>query len=194
MISVNAANSEPMTARMIIDGDRSNNRDDQKRKNSVHFIMYSDPVRGGVVSMRDVHIISSNGSGFPGGRPAHHIDERALFLESDSGAARKADLAVDHLDSIGEPAEWLENARIAFIAAEPETGGHIERHLVSAMGNDAAAGPSVRFDHRDGAEIFDEAVGECAVELEPVGFRVQTAIADEIAGVLHRKEILAGRH
>ena len=43
-------------------------------------------------------------------------------------------------------------------------------------------------------QVFAEAVGERAVELQPVAVRAHAAVADQVAGVLVAEEVFAGGH
>ena len=47
-----------------------------------------------------------------------------------------------HPHAVGEAAIGLEQVRIALIAAQPEPGGDVERHLVAAMRDAAPRRPS----------------------------------------------------
>ena len=44
------------------------------------------------------------------------------------------------------------------------------------------------------AQVFDEAVGQGAIELQPVAVGPHAAVAQQVAGVLVREQVLAGRH
>ena len=44
------------------------------------------------------------------------------------------------------------------------------------------------------AQVLDQPVGERAVELQPVAVAAHAAVADQVAGILHREQVLAGRH
>ena len=44
------------------------------------------------------------------------------------------------------------------------------------------------------AQVLDEAVGQRAIELQPVAIGPHAAVAQQIAGVLMREQVLAGRH
>ena len=48
--------------------------------------------------------------------------------------------------------------------------------------------------HLERAQVLDQAVAERAVELQPVAVRAHAAVADQVARVLHREQVLAGRH
>ncbi len=62
------------------------------------------------------------------------------------------------------------------------------------MGDAAAGGPAVVFQHVERAQVFDEAVAEGAVELQPVAVGAHAAVADEVAGVLHGEQVFARGH
>ena len=50
------------------------------------------------------------------------------------------------------------------------------------------------FEHRERALVLAQAVGERAVELQPVAVRPHAAVAQQIARVLVAEQVLAGRH
>src|SRR5579859_2593504 len=87
----------------------------------------------------------------------------------------------------------LEDSRIGFVPAQAQSRGDVQRHLVAAMGDAALGRPSVLAQHFQYAQILHEPVAERAVELQNIPIRPQSAIADQIARVLHRKEVFAGR-
>src|SRR5689334_20033594 len=124
----------------------------------------------------------------------HFRVEIRLALEADARQLRHDDVAVVHADAVGEAAIGLEQVRIAFIAAEAETGRDVERHLVAAMRDAAARRPAMRMQDFERALIFAEAIGQRAIELQPVAVRAHAAIADEIARVLMAEQVFAGRH
>src|SRR5579883_2875726 len=62
-----------------------------------------------------------------------------------------------------------------------------------AMRHDAPTRPSMRGEHVERAEILDEAIGKGAVELQEVAVGPQVAIADEVARILMREQVLASR-
>ena len=47
--------------------------------------------------------------------------------------------------------------------------------------------------HVERAQVLDQPVAQGAVELQPVAVGPQTAVAQQVAGVLHREQVLAGR-
>ena len=50
------------------------------------------------------------------------------------------------------------------------------------------------FQHPEGPEIFDQAIAQGTVKLQPVPVRTHPAVADQISGVLHGEEVLACCH
>ena len=44
------------------------------------------------------------------------------------------------------------------------------------------------------AQILDQPVGQRAVELQPVAIRSHPAMTQQVAGILMREEVFAGRH
>src|ERR1700719_1781751 len=65
---------------------------------------------------------------------------------------------------------------------------------MATVWNAAARRPSVLFQHFQYAEVFNQAVAKCAVELQYVAIRTHARIADQIACVLNGKKILARGH
>src|SRR4051812_23162698 len=122
----------------------------------------------------------------------HLAIEIALALKADTGKVRHRDVAVLDTYAVGEAAIGLEQVRIAFIAAEAEAGGDIERHLVPAMRDATARRPAVGLQHRKRALILTEPVGQRAIELQPVAIGPHAAIADEVSRVLVAEQVLAG--
>src|SRR5256714_14150466 len=94
-----------------------------------------------------------------GGEPAHDGVERRLPLESDAGPFRQREIAAVQLGVIGKAAEGAEYAGIGFRAAEPETSGNGERHLIAAVRKQCAARPAVALEHCDGAGVLHDAIG-----------------------------------
>ena len=56
-------------------------------------------------------------------------------------------MAVLHPHAVGKSAIGLEQVRIALIAAQPEPGGDVQRHLVAAMRDAALAATSLPSQH-----------------------------------------------
>ena len=50
----------------------------------------------------------------------------------------------------------------------------------------------MRRQHVERAQVLDEAVGQRRIELQAVAVRPQAAVADQVARVLHREQVLAG--
>src|SRR5262245_55448624 len=85
--------------------------------------------------------------------------EIRLPLEADTRQIGHGDVAVLDADAIGEAAIGLEQVGIALVAAEPETGRDVERHLVAAMRDAAAWRPAVGLQDLQRALVFAKAVG-----------------------------------
>src|SRR5215204_4498035 len=128
--------------------------------------------------MRVEHIIPFNTRLLARGDPMHDFEERTLFFKPNTGTRWKTDFSLLVSNAIGESTERLEDAWVAFIAAESEAGGHVERHLMSTVWDYACAGPAVLFDHLYGSQVFDESIRERTIELKPVGFRMHSTVAD----------------
>ncbi len=120
------------------------------------------------------------------------FDARSLGFEADAGNVRQPDIAILDRDAVGEAAEGLEHVGIRLVAAEMEPGGDVERHLMSAMGHDAPARPALLRQHLERAQILDQPVGERAVELQEVAIGAHAAIAQQVARILMREQVLAG--
>ena len=85
---------------------------------------------------------------------------------------------------IGEAAIRLEKVGVAFVAAEAEAGGDVEGHLVAAMGDAAGGRPAGDAERVERAEVFAKAVGEGAVELQPVAVGTEAAVAEQVSCIL----------
>ena len=103
-------------------------------------------------------------------------------------------MAVFDAHAVGKTPVRLEQIGIALVAAETETGGDVERHLMAAMGNAPPRRPAVTLEHRQRAQVLDQAVAQRAIELQPVDFLAHACVADQVARVLHREQVLAGGH
>ena len=115
-------------------------------------------------------------------------------LEADARQLGHDDVPVLDAHAVREAAIGLEQVGIALVAAEAEAGRDVERHLVSAMRDAAARRPAELLEHIERAQVFDEAVGQRAIELQPIAVGPHAAVAQEVAGVLVREQVLARRH
>jgi RNA polymerase sigma factor RpoD-like protein len=77
------------------------------------------------------------------------------------------------------------------IAPQTQAGGNGQRHLVAAVGNTAARRPAMVPEHVQGTQVLDQAVTQRAVELQPVPVRPHATVADQVARILHREQVLA---
>lgn len=68
------------------------------------------------------------------------------------------DAAVLDAHAVGEAAEGLEEVRVGLVAAQPQTRGDVERHLVPAVRDEPARCPAQRPQRLERAEILHEAV------------------------------------
>src|SRR5262249_12116214 len=82
---------------------------------------------------------------------AHDGVKRRLAFEADARPIGQREIAALQFGVIGETAEGTEYAGIGFRAAETETAGNGERHLIAAVGEQRTARPAVAFHHCDGA-------------------------------------------
>src|SRR5262249_58719689 len=85
------------------------------------------------------------------GKRAHDGIERRLTLEADAGPVGQREIAALQFGIIGKAAEGAEYAGIGFRAAEAETAGNGERHLIAAVGKQRTARPAVALAHREDA-------------------------------------------
>src|SRR5260370_5516515 len=97
---------------------------------------------------------------------AHDGIERGLTLEADARPVGQREIAALQLGVIGKAAEGAEYAGIGFRAAETETAGNRERHLIAAVGEHCTARPAVALDHRDGARGLHYAVDLRRIDLD----------------------------
>src|SRR5947209_1436540 len=125
---------------------------------------------------------------------SHLFDQIRFAFKTDARQVRHSDIAVLHLNAIGKTAIGLEEVGIRFVPAEAEARGYVERHLVPAMRDAALRRPAVALQHVERPQIFDEAIAQRTIELQPVAIPTHPTIADEIARVLHREKVLAGGH
>src|ERR1700690_180351 len=95
----------------------------------------------------------------------HLTEEIGFSFEADTGKIWHRDVPIFHAHTVRETAIGLEQVGIALVAAEPETGGDIERHLMSAMRDAAARAPTRHFKHLERALIFAKPVRQGAIEL-----------------------------
>ncbi len=102
---------------------------------------------------------------------AHDPDQVRLALEADARQFRHGDVAVLDPHGIREPAIGLEQVRIALVAAQPQPGRDVERHLVPAMRDAAGRRPPGGPQHLQSAQVFDQPIRQRAVELQPVPVR-----------------------
>ncbi len=103
-------------------------------------------------------------------------------------------MAIDDVNPVGEAAIGLEEIGVAFIAAQAEAGGDVERHLVAAMGDQARGRPAGLVDDIERAQIFNKAIGKRAVKLKPVAVRAHAAMTQQIARILMREEVFPRCH
>ena len=94
----------------------------------------------------------------------------------------------------GKPPNGWNRSGYDSLPPRPRPGRDIQRHLVAAVRDAAAARPAVLVQHVQRAQVFDQAVAERAVELQPVAVGAHAAVADQVARILHREQVLAGRH
>src|SRR5262245_56426317 len=125
---------------------------------------------------------------------AHDRVERRLTLEADARPIGQREMAALQFGVIGETAEGAEYAGIGFRAAETETAGNCERHLIAAVGEQCTARPAVALGHLDGASVLHDAIGLRRIDLDDVvALGTKPAKTNEIFHVLRRKKIFAGR-
>src|ERR1700722_17461535 len=103
-----------------------------------------------------------------GNECAHFCDEIRFSFKAYSRQVRHGDVTVDHLHPVGETAIGLEQIGVTLVAAKPQAGCDVERHLMSAMRNATSRRPAVGSQHVKGSLVLDKAIGQRAVELQPV--------------------------
>src|SRR3569832_3035313 len=124
----------------------------------------------------------------------HFAVQIGLALEADAGQFRHGDETVLDFHAVGEAAERLDQVRIGFVAAQPQSCRDVQRLLMAAVRIAAFAQPTKQMQHVERAQVFDQTVGQRAVELQPVAVRAHAAVADQVASILHREQVFAGRH
>src|SRR5712692_4522091 len=122
-----------------------------------------------------------------------HAEQIRLLLEPDPGRVVHPYPAALDANAVRKSAEGLEQVGIGLVSAQPEPRGDIERHLVPAVRDAAAGRPAVPANGVEGAQVFDQSVAQGAVELQPVAIGAHSAITEQVARVLRREEVLAGR-
>src|SRR5208283_1339128 len=88
----------------------------------------------------------------------HDLDQVGLPLEADARQLRHGDTAVLDAYAIREAAIGLEEIGVALVAAQTESCGDVERHLVAAMRNAARRRPAGDLQHGERALVFAEPV------------------------------------
>ena len=101
-------------------------------------------------------------------------------LHADAGLLGQPHIAIDDRDVVGEAAVGLEHAGIAFRAAELQAGRDVERQLVAAVRDQAAARPAVASAASRKRRYSREAVGQRRVDLHPVAVGAQAAVAQQV--------------
>src|SRR5262245_26223209 len=113
---------------------------------------------------------------------AHDRVERRLTLEADAPPIGQREISALQFGVIGETDEGAEHAGIGFRAAETETAGNCERHLIAAVGEQCTARPAVALGHLDGASVLHDAIGLRRIDLDDVvAIRMQAAKTNEIS-------------
>src|SRR3982751_1445028 len=77
------------------------------------------------------------------GEFAHQLVEVGLSLEADAGKLGHRHVAVFHAHAVGESAKGLEQVGIRFVAAQAQSRGDVERHLVPAVRYAARGRPAM---------------------------------------------------
>src|SRR6266853_270330 len=95
---------------------------------------------------------------------------------------------------ISESTERLKNSWIGFVAPQTQTGGDVQRHLMSTVRNAADWRPSIILKHSENSKVFDQAVAQSAIELQDVAIRPQLRVANQISRVLQGKQVFARGH
>src|SRR5882762_7647605 len=114
----------------------------------------------------------------------HNAEQFVFGFEPHTGNLRQLDVAVFDRYPIGKSAKRLKDSRIGFVASQPQTGGNVQRHLMSSVRNTAIWRPSMFFQHAQYSYVLDQSIAQCAVELQDVAIRPQLRVANEISRVL----------
>ena len=102
-------------------------------------------------------------------------------------------MAVDDALGVGEATEGLEDIRVGFVTAQAQPRCDVQRKLMATMRYAARSRPAKSLKHLECAEILDQPIGKCRIELEHIPVRAHAAVADEVACVLMGKEVLPCR-
>src|SRR5829696_918794 len=124
---------------------------------------------------------------------AHQLIKIGLRLKSDTWNVGHPYITVMDGDVVRKTVERLEQSRIRFVSAQPESGCYVERHLVSTMGDATACRPAVLFHHTQDAHILYQPVAQGTVELQDVAIRPHPTIPNQVPGVLQREEVSSRR-
>ena len=144
--------------------------------------------------------VSASESGPPSARAASTLGKRAhdaiegrLALKSDARPVGQSEIAVFEPGIVGKAAEFAEHARVGFRATETKARRNVERHLIAAVRKQRFSVPALALEQGESASIWTDAVGLRRIDLDDVAIGTQTAEAGEIADVLRREQVLAGR-
>ena len=130
----------------------------------------------------------------PLGQLAQESVELRFRFKADAGYVWQADITASNRNAVRKAAERLEDVRVGFVAAQMQAGRDVERHLMTAVRNHAPRSPAELFRLLEHPHIFDETVGECAVELQVIAIRPHARVAQEVACVLMGEEVFTRRH
>ena len=108
------------------------------------------------------------------------------------GMSGRRDAAVDDRAVVGEAAERREDLRVDLVAAEPRPTAMLSANWWPPCGTQRRGDQPCALQHVDRAQVLDQAVGQRRVELQDVAVGPQPAVADQVARVLHREQVLAG--
>jgi hypothetical protein len=79
------------------------------------------------------------------GQRFHDAIKLILRFKADPGNVRELDVAVFDRDAISKSAEGPKDARIGLSPPQSQSGGQVERHLMTPMGNAALCRPAGHF-------------------------------------------------
>src|SRR5664279_360113 len=111
-----------------------------------HLLITRQPELGAAVAFRRQGLRSAR-------QVPHDLVKPRLALEADAGAVGERDEAVLDARIVGETAEVTKYAGIGFRAAQPETGGNRQRHLIAAVRKHGSARPAVVRQHLERAGL-----------------------------------------
>ena len=111
------------------------------------------------------------------------------------GSSRQRDVAVDDLARRRESRRRAGTGRGSdSLPPRPRPAAMASDIWCPPCGMQRAGDQPCSFSIVERAQVLDQPVAQRAVELQPVAVGAHAAVADQVARVLHREQVLAGRH